>query len=152
MKIRRFKLEDAQRVSEIIWAALETNNSKDYGEAVLLTMKQVYTSENICILSKSRVFIVAEEGKNIIGVGGIEGNLISSVFVDPKAQGIVLGKCIMEALESIAKEENHEFVLLHSSLTAESFYAKIAYSVERRIDDPVYGENILMKKLLSVKP
>ncbi len=148
MKIRRFKLEDAQRVSEIIWAALETNNSKDYEEQVLLTMKQVYTSEKICLLSKSRVFIVAEEAGNIIGVGGIEGNLISSVFVDPKEQGIGIGKCIMEALESNAKEENHEVVLLHSSLTAESFYANIAYSVERRIDDPVYGENILMKKLL----
>jgi hypothetical protein len=41
MKIRRFKQEDARRVSEIIWAALETNNSKDYGEDILLTMKQV---------------------------------------------------------------------------------------------------------------
>ena len=99
-------------------------------------------------MSESRTFIIAEEQENIIGVGGIEGNLISSVFVAPKEQGKGIGKCIMDALESIAKEERHEFVLLHSSLTAESFYVKNAYSAERRIDDPVYGKNILMKKLL----
>ena len=148
MNIRRFKEEDANSVSEIIWTALEINNSKDYGQDVLLTMKQVYTSKNICLMSESRTFIIAEEQENIIGVGGIEGNLISSVFVAPKEQGKGIGKCIMDALESIAKEERHEFVLLHSSLTAESFYVKNAYSAERRIDDPVYGKNILMKKLL----
>ncbi len=148
MNIRRFKKEDATCVSEVIWTALDINNSKDYGQDVLLTMKKEYTSKHICLLSKSRIFLVAEYDGKIAGVGGIEGDIICSVFVDPNKQGNGIGKLIMEALEALAKKKKYDFVFLHSSLTAESFYAKIGYCVEKCIADPIYGENILMKKLL----
>jgi GNAT superfamily N-acetyltransferase len=148
MNIRKFKKEDATLVSEVIWTALDINNSKDYGQDVLLTMKKEYTSKHICLLSKSRIFLVAEYGGKITGVGGIEEDFICSVFVDPKKQGKGIGRLIMNALESIAKKKKYDLVFLHSSLTAESFYAKIGYCFEKRVVDPLYGENIMMKKIL----
>ena len=148
MKIRRFKPVDATLVSEVIWTALDINNSKDYGQDVLLNLKTVYSPRQLCTLSQSRTFLVVEDEGNIVGVGGIEKDFISSVFVDPSQQGKGIGRLIMNALEAIAKEKQIECVFLHSSLTAESFYAKIDYHVEKRNTDPFYGENILMKKTL----
>jgi GNAT superfamily N-acetyltransferase len=148
MIIRRFKDDDATRVSEIIWTALDVNNSKDYPQDILLNLKSVYNPKQLCSLSQSRTFLLVEDEGMIIGVGGIEQDFISSVFVDPNKQGKGIGRLIMNALEAIAKEKQYECVFLHSSLTAESFYSKIDYHIENRNTDPFYGENILMKKTL----
>lgn len=148
MTIRRFNKEDAPRVSELICSALDINNSKDYGQDVLLNMKKEYTPANLWKISQSRSFLVMEIEDVIVGVGGIEGNHISCVFVHPDSQGKGVGRRIMNELESIAKKNNYAFVCLHSSLTAKSFYAEISYSEEKHLDDPYYGENIFMKKRL----
>jgi N-acetylglutamate synthase-like GNAT family acetyltransferase len=148
MEIRKFKEDDANLVSEIIWSALIANNSKDYGQDILLNLKTVYSPKQLCALSQTRTFLVVENEGKIIGVGAIEQDFISSVFVDPNKQGKGIGRLIMNALEAIAKEKQYECVFLHSSLTAESFYTKINYHVEKRNTDPFYGENILMKKTL----
>ena len=147
MIIRKFKEEDAVSVSEIIWKALDVNNSKDYGQDILLNMKNVYSSEHISILSKIKTLLVAEDEGMILGIGGIENDFISSVFVDPDQQGKGIGQSIMKTLEAIAKEK-HQYVFLYSSLTAESFYASIDYSVVKRNTDPYYGENVLMRKMV----
>lgn len=148
MIIRKFKEEDAVRVSEIIWKALEVSNSKDYGQDVLLNMKKEYSAERIGFLSKSRTLLIAEDAGMVIGVGGIENDFISCVFVDPDQQGKGIGRGIMKALEAIAKDNRYQAVFLHSSITAESFYAGIGYLVEKRNADPYYGENVLMRKMV----
>lgn len=148
MNIRKFKKSDVERISEIISAALEVNNSRDYGPDVLRSMKKEYTSEHICVLSQKRTFLVAEDvGGRIIGVGGLEGSHICSVFVDPNQQGKGVGSLIMQKLEFLAKKK-HSSVFLHSSLTAKSFYNKIGYSDKERVADPVFGDSILMEKIL----
>jgi GNAT superfamily N-acetyltransferase len=147
MIIRKFKEEDAVHVSEVIWKALDVSNSKDYGQDILLNMKNVYSSDNVSILSKSRTLLVAEDEGILVGVGGIENDFISSVFVNPDQQGKGIGRGIMKALEAIAKEK-HQYVSLYSSLTAESFYASIDYRVVKRNTDPYYGENVLMRKMV----
>ena len=149
MHIRKFKEDDANLVSEIIWSALIANNSKDYGQDILLNLKTVYSPKQLCALSQTRTFLVVENEGKIIGVGAIEQDFISSVFVDPNKQGKGIGRLIMNALEAIAKEKQFECIFLHSSITAESFYAKIDYHVEKRNTDPFYGENILMKKNIT---
>jgi N-acetylglutamate synthase-like GNAT family acetyltransferase len=113
-----------------------------------LNLKTVYNPKQLSALSQKRTFLVVEDEGKIVGVGGIEADFISSVFVDPNKQGKGIGRLIMNALEAIAKEKQYECVFLHSSLTAESFYAKIDYHVEKRNTDPFYGENILMRKTL----
>jgi GNAT superfamily N-acetyltransferase len=147
MNIRKFKKSDAECISEIIWAALDINNSKDYGSDVLHSMKKEYTSEHILALSQKRTFLVAEDVGGIIGVGGLEGSHICSVFVDPSQQGKGVGRLIMQKLEFLAKKK-YSSVFLHSSLTAKSFYNKIGYSDKERITDLVFGDSILMQKIL----
>jgi N-acetylglutamate synthase-like GNAT family acetyltransferase len=147
MNIRKFKKSDAERISEIIWAALDINNSKDYGSDVLHFMKKEYTSEHIRALSQKRTFLVAEDVGGIIGVGGLEGGHICSVFVDPSYQGKGAGSLIMQKLEFLAKKKSSS-VFLHSSLTAKSFYNKIGYSDKEHVADPVFGDSILMQKIL----
>ncbi|WP_288371793.1 GNAT family N-acetyltransferase [uncultured Algoriphagus sp.] len=148
MEIRRFREADSHRASEIIWKALEINNSKDYGADVLSSMKKEYSPDHICILSRRRIFLVLESENRILGIGGLENDFICSVFVDPDEQGKGIGNMIMKELESLAKKNNHKSVFLHSSLTAESFYLKNGYKPQKRIVVPVSGENILMEKEL----
>ncbi|MCR8657661.1 GNAT family N-acetyltransferase [Paenibacillus endoradicis] len=78
-----------------------------------------------------------------VGTGRISGKdgigKIQRVCALQQVRGLGAGSCIMEALETIAREKQFSSVKLGAQVHAQSFYEKLGYSV---ISDVFYEENI----------
>ena len=146
--IRKFKKEDARKISNLIRKCLIEVNSKDYPKKVIKYQYQRYSSNGILTKSKDSITIVVTKNGNIIGTGSLRDNWISGVFVDPTLHRQGTGKKIMNYLENLAKKNGFQQIKLGSSITAFGFYKKIGYKKVKELVDKDLGKVILMRKFL----
>ncbi|AUX09291.1 GNAT family acetyltransferase [Halalkaliarchaeum desulfuricum] len=80
--------------------------------------------------------IIAELDGKIVGWGSVhlDENVLAATFVDPdyKRQGV--GRTIVEELETIARREGVEVLIVPASLNAVGFYETLGYEKQREID------------------
>lgn len=141
--IRRFREEDAERVSGLIIRTLRTSNSKDYSpEEIAATEKQMQP-ENISQRAGWTHFYVAEKDDKIIGCGAIgsywgsetESSLFT-IFVSPEYQGKGVGRKIVETLEQDEYFLRAKRIEIPASVTGVEFYRKLGYEYKNGIDYP----------------
>jgi GNAT superfamily N-acetyltransferase len=148
MKIRRFREEDARKVSYLIRKCLREVNSKDYPEETIQFLSDNYSPKKLIETSKKRKIYVAVDGDTILGTAGIDENVILGVFVNPKFHGRGIGRKLMARAEEHAKSNGYKQVILPSSLTAVDSYRKIGYRKIREKFDQNAGKVIIMKKAM----
>jgi len=148
MRIRKFRKEDARKVSFLIRRCLREVNSKDYPKSTIRFLESHNSSNKLVENSKEKQMYVAAEGDNILGTASLKDDLILTVYVNPKFHGRGIGRKLMEKVESLAKKKGFKSVILPSSLTAVDFYRKVGYrKIKEKVEDNI-GKVIIMKKPL----
>ncbi|MBU4246214.1 MAG: GNAT family N-acetyltransferase [Nanoarchaeota archaeon] len=144
--IRKFKKEDARKVSNLIRKALVEVNSKDYPPSAIQYLCDEYSPKRLIDASKKRAIFVAAENAKIFGIVGIENNHVFNLFVNPTFHGIGIGTRLMAHAEKIVKNRGYSFVELPSSITADKFYKKLGYKEIEKKRDKNIGEIIILRK------
>ena len=152
MIIRKFRKQDADKVSKLIIHNLRTINAKDHPKEVIDMLVSHNTPQKLIEKSRKHTIIVAEINNKIVGTGCLEKNRVRNVFVDTMLHKKGIGKKLMNKVEDIARNKNINRVYLTSSLYAEGFYRKLGYKKVRKyteIRSEVPIDVIRMEKILN---
>ncbi|MBR0801355.1 GNAT family N-acetyltransferase [Bradyrhizobium jicamae] len=145
--IRRAIEADANQISAVILRTLRETNAKDYTDEIIERVERSFSPSAVLQLIDKRTVFVATVGGSIIGTASLDGSVIRTVFVAPNAQAQGIGKLLMAELERAARDRNIPSLTVPSSVTAESFYARLGFRVVR---DSYYGDErtIIMERSL----
>ncbi|WP_416049501.1 GNAT family N-acetyltransferase [Cupriavidus basilensis] len=140
--------EDASAISSVIIGALRETNSKDYSPEIIGLVEQNFSPTGIGSLISQRRMYVAASSREILGTASLDGDVVRSVFVAPDHQGKGIGKRLMRVIEDYARDLGIESLKVPSSVTAESFYARLGFHVLR---EQFHGEErtIIMELILQ---
>ncbi|MDN6860226.1 GNAT family N-acetyltransferase [Pseudomonas sp. CAN2814] len=146
--IRQARSDDAKAISRVIVAAVRESNGQDYPASVIESVVVNFTPERVIELLEQRLVFVALLDDEIVGTGALDGHAVRSLFVAPQQQRKGIGQALMGQIEKAALERGVEALLVPSSLTAESFYARLGY---RLLREQLHGEErtLIMTKPLS---
>ncbi|MEG2087601.1 MAG: GNAT family N-acetyltransferase, partial [Angelakisella sp.] len=132
--IRRFKEEDAEKVSELVCRNLIEINGKEYPLAEMEQLAEGYHPDKIkSIASHAHMYVVTEDAR-IVGTGAIGSfcgseteSMLLTIFVLPEYHGTGVGTAIIKALEQDELFYRANRIELPSSKTACKFYEKMGY-------------------------
>lgn len=146
-RIRAAHADDAPAVSDVILAALRETNARDYTASVIERLEQSFSPASVRTLLGKRKAFVAVLGSRIVGTAALDGSTVRTVFVAPDVQGQGVGRLLMAELERASRAEGIATLTVPSSVTAESFYAKLGFKAVR---DSYHGEErtIIMERSL----
>jgi len=145
--IRLATTDDAAAISRIVIAALRKSNAQDYPPEVIAQVEKSFTPEAVEVLLNKRTVFVASMQDDLIATASLDGDVVRTVFVEPKYQGCGVGRKLMETIHAQALNADMLTLLVPSSLTAEGFYVSMGY---RKIRDEFHGaeRTIVMEKSL----
>ena len=128
-------------------AALRKSNAQDYPPEVIAQVEKSFTPEAVEVLLNKRTVFVASMQDDLIATASLDGDVVRTVFVEPKYQGCGVGRKLMETIHAQALNADMLTLLVPSSLTAEGFYVSMGY---RKIRDEFHGaeRTIVMEKSL----
>lgn len=145
--IRPARRNDAPGISHVIITALRETNARDYSDAVIARVERSFAPTRVLDLLARRLTLVATKGDDIIGTAGLDGRVVRTVFIRPECQRRGIGRALMVRIERAAIENGVAVLAVHSSVSAEPFYAKLGFNAVR---DSYYGEErtIVMERPL----
>ncbi|MGC3939933.1 GNAT family N-acetyltransferase [Roseobacter sp. EG26] len=142
---------DAVMLSRLIKRTIRTSNSKDYDQQSIDLLCAIFEPERIVERIRNELIFLCFLGADLVGTVGLKRDYLRSLFVDPNYQKQGFGKMLVENMEGIARKNAISEIMLHSSLTAQNFYAALGYEyLEFQLHDE--GPFILMRKGLSESP
>ncbi|MBB4821836.1 GNAT superfamily N-acetyltransferase [Pseudomonas alcaligenes] len=146
--IRTATPDDAAAISQVVLLALAESNARDYPPAVIASVQANFGPEQVRGLLAAREVLVAEEAGCVIGTASLDGDVVRTVFVAPGAQGLGVGRRLMEQVEALARERGVALLKVPSSITAEGFYAGLGFQAVQQI---IRGEErtIVMERSLA---
>jgi GNAT superfamily N-acetyltransferase len=139
---------DAEAISEVIISALRETNAKDYLPEVIARVEQNFSPAAVLDLMGRRKVFVATVGTRIVGTASLEGGSARTMFVAPDVQRRGVGRRLMAEVERAAHDAGVTTLVVPSSVTAESFYARLGLKAVR---DQYYGDErtIIMERDLK---
>ena len=129
--------EDAADISAVILRALRETNVKDYSGEIIASVERSFSPDAVLALMAKRIVFVATIGDRLVGTASLDGSVVRTVFVAPDVQGRGVGKLLMAEIEGAARERNIRSLTVPSSVTAESFYARLGFNAVR---DSYHGD------------
>ncbi len=139
--IRKFQIEDAKEVSELIIKTLRTTNIKDYSKESIENDVKRFTPDDVIQRAGWTHFYVICDNETIVGCGAIgpywgkeDENSLFNIFVLPEYQGKGIGRMIIETLEKDEYFLRAKRVEIPASITACEFYKKMGYTYKDGID------------------
>ncbi|MFJ3264300.1 GNAT family N-acetyltransferase [Pseudomonas sp. NPDC086581] len=146
--IRKAHNDDAKAISQVIVATVRESNSQDYPASVIESVVLNFTPARVTELLEHRLVFVALLDGEIVGTGALDSHAVRSLFIAPRQQRKGIGQALMARIENAALERGVEALLVPSSLTAESFYARLGY---RLLREQLHGEErtLIMTKSLT---
>lgn len=140
--------DDAADISAVILRALRETNAKDYTDEIIARVEQSFSPDAVRQLIANRTAFVATIGSRIVGTARLDGSVVRTVFVAPDLQAQGVGKLLMAEIERVARERNIASLTVPSSVTAETFYARLGFKPVR---DSYHGDErtIIMERLLN---
>ncbi len=146
--IRAAREDDADGMSAVILRALRETNAKDYANDIIERIEASFTPRAVREFIGQRTVLVATVDGRIVGTASLDGSVVRSVFVAPDVQARGIGKLLMAEIESTARERNILKLALTSSITAETFYARLGF---RAVRDSYHGDErtIIMERSLD---
>jgi GNAT superfamily N-acetyltransferase len=146
--IRPALKDDADEISAVIVRALRETNAKDYTDEVIQRVERSFSPSAVLQLIGKRTVFVATVGSRVVGTASLDESVVRTVFVAPDAQSLGIGKLLMGEVERTARERNIRSLTVPSSVTAETFYARLGFKAVR---DSYYGDErtIIMERSLN---
>lgn len=140
--------DDAADISAVILRALRETNAKDYTDEIIARVERSFSPHAVRALIAKRTVFVATIGNRLVGTASLDGSVVRTVFVAPDVQARGIGKLLMAGIEHIARARNIPALTVPSSVTAETFYARLGFKVVR---DSYHGDErtIIMERSLD---
>ncbi|XOB92557.1 GNAT family N-acetyltransferase [Pseudomonadota bacterium 24LQ007] len=88
------------------------------------------------LMSRRKIFIATIDDK-AEDTASLDGRVVRTVFVESSNQDKGIGRKRMEVVESVARKEGGEALVVPSSVTAEAFYTRLGFMPVR---DNYHGE------------
>ncbi len=152
MRIRKFRKEDARKVSYLVIKAHKEVLSKSYSKKIIDFFCRRDSPSGMIKKSRKRDLFIAVEGNRIFGINGLQGNEVRTFYVNPIYHRKGIGRKLIEHVEKLARKKGIKKLVVRSSLYAEGFYKKCGF---RRIKKILSNLNnmkfheILMEKNLK---
>ncbi|WP_407186992.1 GNAT family N-acetyltransferase [Bradyrhizobium centrosematis] len=142
--------DDADAISGVILRSLRETNAKDYTDAIIARVERSFSPDAVRELIGKRTVFVATLGGRIVGTASLDGSVVRTVFVAPDVQARGIGKLLMAEIERTACARNLPSLTVPSSITAESFYARLGFKAVR---DSFHGDErtIIMERPLAAR-
>lgn len=147
--IRKFRTEDANRVSNIIRTNLVEANNKDYPEAALKLAYDQHTPKYVLTLSNNNKMYVAIEENVIVGTACIDHDVISNVYVDFQYDGKGIDEMLVNLLAEIADNFGLRPVKLITTTSLQRRYERIGFDLVEEVEIVEFGKQIIMEKFLD---
>jgi predicted N-acetyltransferase YhbS len=140
--------DDAAHISAVIVRALRETNAKDYTNEIIERIERSFSPDAARQLIGQRTVFVATIRSRIVGTASLDGNVVRTVFVAPDVQARGIGKLLMAEIERTAHARNVAALTVPSSVTAETFYARLGF---KAVNDSYHGDErtIIMERLLT---
>jgi GNAT superfamily N-acetyltransferase len=123
--IRQFRPDDAQRCSELIRHCIEADES--ISQRMRNILLEADSADALDRRARSCYIVVGESEFGIVGVGALELNEISLLYVAPEYQHRGVGAYLLAHLESLVPAALFTNVFVYCSLNAARFYAEQGY-------------------------
>ena len=124
MRIRKFKRDDAIKVSNIIRRCLREVVSKDYPKKEIESLCEFFTPSLLIKNLKDRIIFVAVENDKVVGTASLKGDTVFTVFVNPDFHGKGIGSKLMDKVEDLAKKNGCKILKVPSGLSSFEFTKK----------------------------
>lgn len=146
--IRPAREDDAADISAVVLRALRETNAKDYTDEIIERIEQSFSPDAVRELIGKRTVYIATLGSRVVGTASLDGSVVRTVFVSPDVQARGIGKMLMAEIERTARVRNIASLTVPSSITAESFYARLGFKAVR---DSYHGDErtIIMERWLK---
>ena len=137
MRIRKATHADKEAVAALHVASIRAICADHYAPDVLDAWTALLVPDFYDDALARKVFLVAEEGGALLGLGMLDAqeSSLSAVYVAPAAVGFGVGSALLAALERAAVATGIARLSLFSTLNAQGFYAGRGYDPIR---DAVY--------------
>ena len=147
MEFINAKTSDAKQISRLMQTTISSIDNT-YSKDKLLSWKKTNTIKKWEEAIKKETVLVIKEDKEIIGVGSVYKNEITSLYIHPKYQSKNLGSKLLNKLEKLIKSKE---IVLTASLNSVNFYLKHAYQKNKKFNlnfSDVEIEVVKMTKIL----
>ena len=151
MRIRKFKKDDAGKVSYLIRKTQRKLFPKHYSKKAVDYFCRIRTPAGVIKASKNRELFVAVDGDRILGIHGLRGSQVRTVFVNPKYHMKGVGRALMEYIFNLARKRKLKKLMVHSSPYAVGYYQKMGFKKIKKITGhfkDIKWSEILMQKNL----
>lgn len=128
---------DAHAISEVVIGALRESNARDYSPEVIARVEQSFCPTSVLkLMGQRRMYVALIEGQ-VVGTASLDQAVVRTVFVSPHYQGQGIGQQLMAHVKTVAILNQVDALLVPSSVTAQSFYAKLEFC---KVRDECHGD------------
>lgn len=138
--IRRFKVNDAQEISNLIGRNFIEINSRDYPLEEMIEKAKEFSAQKVMERAMNGHMYVVLDDNKIIGTGTIsdywgciDESILLTIFVLPEYHGMGIGRKIIETLEKDELCLRAKRVEVCASITACGFYEKCGYKYKNGV-------------------
>jgi len=152
MKIRKAKISDAKKISDMITNNIDLVTSKKYSKKQILAMKEYASEKNIKKYIKNKkweVFVAIEKDK-IIWTITFEGNLVFSPYVTTSKNFVKdpMGSKMLKFAENKLKRIGEGSIKIISIETTKNYFQNKGYKVIKKL---ILGNEIKFKEFMMEK-
>ncbi len=152
MKIRKAKISDAKKISDMMTNNINLVTSKKYSKEQILAMKEYASEKNIKKYIKNKkweVFVAIEKNK-IIWTITFEGNLVFSPYVASSKNFVKdpMGSKMLKFAETKLKRIGESSIKIISIETTKNYFQKKGYRVIKKM---ILGNEIKFKEFMMEK-
>jgi GNAT superfamily N-acetyltransferase len=124
--IRRATLEDAAAIGEVFVRA------RDEMTYLPRISDEVRPRLGGWFLERAELWVAEEDGR-VVGFAGVEGDELSHLYVDPRAQGRGVGSALLEQAKSL-RQDGLELWVFQKNDGARRFYERHGFRLVRLTD------------------
>jgi GNAT superfamily N-acetyltransferase len=124
--IRRATLEDAAAIGEVFVRA------RDEMTYLPRISDEVRPQLGGWFLERAELWVAEEDGR-VVGFAGVEGDELSHLYVDPRAQGRGVGSALLEQAKSL-RQDGLELWVFQKNDGARRFYERHGFRLVRLTD------------------
>ena len=137
MIVRRATLDDADAICDVHVRSIRELCAKDYTPQQIESWTRYKSPENYRrgMTERGEVLFVAEVAGKTVGFSSLENDEITSVYIAPEGVGKGAGRALVDAAESLARDQGVGTVKLRSTLTSIEFYLHMGYT---RDEDTIF--------------
>ena len=133
IRIRKFRVSDSEKVSQLILKIFYEDNLKDVSEEGKDFFQNSHTPEHIKENWRNTYSIIAEENRKIVGIArGKKDGWNTHLFVDGKYRNRRIAIRLLRKIEEWQKRVGNNIVYLNSSPFALKFYERQDYKRKGR--------------------